>query len=687
MPAGLPFRRSLTAAGCLVLLVASPLYAARPTPGARSTATLAKAPADTDAPEAVVPDSQPVGAVVPASVDSNAASTRAVTARTAVLAGELAMARRQPAEAARQYATALELAPSVATARAATGAALAADNDALALAGARQWVALAPADPEATDALMVTALRAGDADTVVRLGRARLDRPPVVSPTATPAPSPPLARGRHRVAPPPPPQDTGDASADDADATQSPGDTDAQYAVAALILGAQPSTKAARQAGPQIFGRILEGRTVTAGGHEGLAALALTAEDPATADRESAAALAADPRRYTARLLRLRLLARTQRFDEAGRLIAEAGALGQDPAGLRFEYAKILADLGRRPEARAELEKNLAGHGPGDRTEASLLLGVLDLDDNRPEAAKTRFEALLASPRKSEAAYYLGRLAEVQGDDATAIARYGEATSGIAGLEAALRRANLLARAGRFDESHEIYDTLRRIVPADAARFDLAEAGGLDQGGKRAEALALLDGGLDREPDSTPLLYARGILRERAGNRAGAEADLRRFLALNPDDSGALNALAYLLSETPSAHAEALKMARHALDLSPDDAAIQDTWGWLLYLNGRTAEALPPLQMAFAGQADGEIGAHLGEVLWRLGQLDEARRIWERARLADPDNTVLKQTVVRLTGTPLAPGAPPVMSTNPAPIDSTTPTPPGVPPSDAKRPL
>ena len=45
---------------------------------------------------------------------------------------------------------------------------------------------------------------------------------------------------------------------------------------------------------------------------------------------------------------------------------------------------------------------------------------------------------------------------------------------------------------------------------------------------------------------------------------------------------------------------------------------------------------------------DAEIGAHLGEVLWAMGQHDEARRIWAEARSRDAGNDVLRETMVRL---------------------------------------
>jgi len=53
------------------------------------------------------------------------------------------------------------------------------------------------------------------------------------------------------------------------------------------------------------------------------------------------------------------------------------------------------------------------------------------------------------------------------------------------------------------------------------------------------------------------------------------------------------------------------------------------------------------LRRAWDGRTDGEIGAHLGEVLWMLGKRDEARRIWQEALKTSPDNDTLHKTLKR----------------------------------------
>ena len=60
------------------------------------------------------------------------------------------------------------------------------------------------------------------------------------------------------------------------------------------------------------------------------------------------------------------------------------------------------------------------------------------------------------------------------------------------------------------------------------------------------------------------------------------------------------------------------------------------------------ATAKTQLEAAYAKLPDAEIGAHLGEVLWQMGQPDAARAVWRKALGSEPDNSALQETLKRL---------------------------------------
>jgi tetratricopeptide (TPR) repeat protein len=141
---------------------------------------------------------------------------------------------------------------------------------------------------------------------------------------------------------------------------------------------------------------------------------------------------------------------------------------------------------------------------------------------------------------------------------------------------------------------------------------------------------------------------------ERRDDIARAEADLRRVLAIDADDVSALNALGYTLADRTDRYREALELISRALAAQPDNAAIIDSHGWVLYRLGKPEEALTELRRAFTKQKDAEIAAHVAEVLWKLGRKDEALKYFAEAREIDPKSRSL-QRALEATGATLPP--------------------------------
>jgi len=65
------------------------------------------------------------------------------------------------------------------------------------------------------------------------------------------------------------------------------------------------------------------------------------------------------------------------------------------------------------------------------------------------------------------------------------------------------------------------------------------------------------------------------------------------------------------------------------------------------YRMGNHAVALGYLRRAYATLKDGEVAAHLGEVLWVTGEREEAQRVWQEGEQKDPENAVLRATIQR----------------------------------------
>lgn len=132
--------------------------------------------------------------------------------------------------------------------------------------------------------------------------------------------------------------------------------------------------------------------------------------------------------------------------------------------------------------------------------------------------------------------------------------------------------------------------------------------------------------------------YARGIAHERSGNWSLAEGDLKRSLALRPNNPEVMNYLAYSWVDRGKNIQEALVMLRQAVALRPEDGFIVDSLGWAYYKLGNYADALRWLEKAvYLEPGEATINDHLGDAYWKMGRRDEARFQWQHALDLGPE--------------------------------------------------
>jgi len=127
-----------------------------------------------------------------------------------------------------------------------------------------------------------------------------------------------------------------------------------------------------------------------------------------------------------------------------------------------------------------------------------------------------------------------------------------------------------------------------------------------------------------------------------------AEKDLRMIIEREPSNAQALNALGYTLADRTERLDEALGYIQRALKVEPDDAAIIDSMGWLQFRMGNNAKAAELLRQALTLIEDPEISAHLGEVLWQMGNKKDALDVLETALEANPGHKALLDAMKRL---------------------------------------
>src|SRR5690554_2164876 len=139
------------------------------------------------------------------------------------------------------------------------------------------------------------------------------------------------------------------------------------------------------------------------------------------------------------------------------------------------------------------------------------------------------------------------------------------------------------------------------------------------------------------------------MLRDSMGDSAKSEEDLKYIIEEAPDNAVALNALGYILATRTDRLSEARGYIERALELDPDNPAILDSMGWVLFREGRLKPALEYLSRAWSGYPDPEVAAHFGEALWMNSDEEQALIIWKKGMEQDANHEVLLETIKRLT--------------------------------------
>ncbi|MDP2397921.1 MAG: tetratricopeptide repeat protein [Burkholderiales bacterium] len=377
-----------------------------------------------------------------------------------------------------------------------------------------------------------------------------------------------------------------------------------------------------------------------------LAQAAWNADDVATALKSSREALRLRPGWELAALFQAQALQRDS-VDEAAAFLGDFVKTHPGARDARLNYARLLVRAQRYPEARKQFEI-LLGEAPNN-AEIAMAVATLSMQAKDYAAADTQLRRALEIGAKDPdmVRMYLGQVNEELKRDSEALKWYSSITHGAQFIPAQARYAGVLARQGRLQDARK---HLHGVNPGDVRQrmqLTLAEAGLLRESGAYQEAFDFLGEALSRSPDSPDLLYDHAMAAEKVNRLDVLEANLRRLIALQPDHAHAHNALGYTLADRNQRLPEARTLIETAHRLAPNDPYILDSLGWVLYRLGENEAALGHLRRAYEMRPDGEIAAHLGEVLWILGRRDEAQKIWTDALRVQPKNEALQGTIKR----------------------------------------
>jgi tetratricopeptide (TPR) repeat protein len=382
--------------------------------------------------------------------------------------------------------------------------------------------------------------------------------------------------------------------------------------------------------------------------HFATAQAAALADDDPQALAEARRAAEIRPEWEAPAMLEAQVLQKRSTAQAAKRLADFVAKNPQSRPG-RLAYARALVADQRMPEARQQFDALLAAN-PGD-TELIYTVGILALQVKDYAVAEENMKRLVSAPEYRDpdgARYILGQIAEEQKQWPRAIEWYDQIQDGEHALPARLRTANAIAKEGKLEAAREYLRKTAADHPGQEVQFTVAEAQLLRDASQNKAAFDLLADALKGEPEQPELLYDYALTAEKLEKYDVLERNLRKLIEVKPDHAHAYNALGYSFADRNTRLGEARKLVEKALELSPEDSFIIDSLGWVQYREGDLKAAAQTLKRAYDSRPDAEIGAHLGEVLWVLGNRGEANRVWQESLKAAPDNETLLKTIKRL---------------------------------------
>ncbi|HQT79598.1 MAG TPA: tetratricopeptide repeat protein [Rhodopila sp.] len=217
-----------------------------------------------------------------------------------------------------------------------------------------------------------------------------------------------------------------------------------------------------------------------------------------------------------------------------------------------------------------------------------------------------------------------------------------------------LRRAALAERLGHTDAAMRDLEQMARDYPdsplPDEQRGDLLRAKQ-----QFPEAVAAYDKAIARIADPSPsdwvVFYDRGVAKEQAHEWPKALVDFQQALKLSPDQPFVLNYLGYSWADRGHHLDQARQMIERAAQIRPNDGAITDSLGWVMFRQGDYRDAVKTLEHAVELEPeDATINGHLGDAYWAAGRKIEAQYQWRRALTMHPAPDDAAKLEAKLSG-------------------------------------
>ena len=164
-------------------------------------------------------------------------------------------------------------------------------------------------------------------------------------------------------------------------------------------------------------------------------------------------------------------------------------------------------------------------------------------------------------------------------------------------------------------------------------------------------ALSSLNKGIDYVIKDNSLLVqfysALGEVYNSLKKYSASDSAFESALKIKPNDDNILNNYSYFLSERDTNLVKAEVMSKKANDLVENNGTYQDTYAWILYKSGnfKDAKEWEERSLNNGGDKDAAILEHYGDILFKVGEKDNAVGYWQKAKSAGSSSELLNRKI------------------------------------------
>jgi tetratricopeptide (TPR) repeat protein len=194
-----------------------------------------------------------------------------------------------------------------------------------------------------------------------------------------------------------------------------------------------------------------------------------------------------------------------------------------------------------------------------------------------------------------------------------------------------------LRQSGKVDEGLAVLEQLLE-KPSTSPVGHVALAHAYVDANRGAQAIRILQDAQVKFPSDPTPSFELGAVLEKQKKFTDAEAAFKQALERDPGHAPSLNYLGYMLAERGERLSESVVYIKRALALEPDNGSYLDSLGWAYFRDGQLDLAAHNLQRAAAQlTSNAVIQDHYGDVLIKLGRVQDAIDAWTRALSGDTD--------------------------------------------------